>query len=79
MLGAGKHLLQMITRVLDLAEIEAEHVELEAVKVDVQAVSKACLDLVRPAAGAKALTLALNVAPARPPRWSPTRPGCDRC
>ncbi|MDQ2762087.1 MAG: ATP-binding protein, partial [Pseudomonadota bacterium] len=66
MLGAGQHLLQMITRVLDLSEIESEHVEIRAVDVDVQAVSQACLDLMRPAADAKGLRLSLAAAPATP-------------
>ena len=62
MLGAGKHLLQMITRVLDLSEIEAEHVEVQAVEVDVLTIAMACLDLVRPQADAKRLPLSISVA-----------------
>jgi PAS domain S-box-containing protein len=62
MLGAGKHLLQMITRVLDLTEIEAEHVEVQAVELDVLTVAMACLDLVRPQADAKRLALSISVA-----------------
>jgi PAS domain S-box-containing protein len=60
MLEAGKHLLEMITCVLDLSEIEAERVEIQAVNVDVQAVAIACLDLVRPMADAKGLTLSMT-------------------
>jgi PAS domain S-box-containing protein len=63
MLGAGKHLLQMITCVFDLSEVEAEHLELEAVELDVRAVAMACLDLVRPAAEAKHLALSIAVVP----------------
>jgi PAS domain S-box-containing protein len=62
MLGAGKYLLQMITRVLDLSEIEAEHIELQAVEVDVLTVAMACLDVVRPQADAKRLALSIAVA-----------------
>jgi CheY-like chemotaxis protein/HPt (histidine-containing phosphotransfer) domain-containing protein len=62
MFGAGKHLLEMITCVLDLSEIEADHVELRAVPVDVQSIAGACLDLIRPAAEAKGLALTLVVA-----------------
>jgi CheY-like chemotaxis protein len=62
MLSAGKHLLEMISCVLDLSEIEAERVELRAVKVDVRAIAAACLDLVRPAAETKRLALSI-VAP----------------
>ena len=63
MLMAGNHLLQMITCVLDLSEIEVEHFELRPVGFDVRAVAEACLDLVRPAAEAKGLTLSIVVAP----------------
>ncbi|HEY0182786.1 MAG TPA: PAS domain S-box protein [Rhodopila sp.] len=62
MLGAGKHLLQIITGVLDLSEIEAERVELQAVEIDVLTVAMACLDLVRPQADAKHLALTISVA-----------------
>jgi PAS domain S-box-containing protein len=66
MLGAGRHLLEMITCVLDLSEIEAEHVTLRANEVDPQVMASACLDLVRPAAAGKALDLRLTVAPGTP-------------
>jgi CheY-like chemotaxis protein/HPt (histidine-containing phosphotransfer) domain-containing protein len=62
MLGAGKYLLQMITRVLDLSEIEAEHIEMQAVEVDVLTVAMGCLDVVRPQADAKRLGLSISVA-----------------
>ena len=62
MLGAGKHLLQMITCVLDLSEIEAEHVELQAVELDLRTVAEACMDLIRPAAEAKGLALKIIAA-----------------
>jgi PAS domain S-box-containing protein len=63
MLGAGKHLLEMITCVLDMSEIEAEHVEMQSVEFDVQSVAEACLDLIRPAAEAKGLALSIAVGP----------------
>jgi PAS domain S-box-containing protein len=63
MLEAGKHLLEMITGVLDLSEIEANHVELKPVSFDVLALAKACLDLIRPTTQAKGLTLSIVVAP----------------
>jgi PAS domain S-box-containing protein len=63
MLTAGKHLLQMITCVFDLSEVEAEHLELQAVELDVRVVAVACLDLVRPAAEAKRLALSIAEAP----------------
>jgi PAS domain S-box-containing protein len=62
MLEAGKHLLEMITCVLDLSEIEAEQVLLRPVEIDVQAIAAACLDLVRPMAEAKGLALSLAIA-----------------
>ena len=66
MLEAGKHLLQMITCVLDLSEIEAERLEMQAVELDLWAVAEACMDLVRPAAEAKGLVLSLIAAPGSP-------------
>ena len=68
MLEAGKHLLEMITCVLDLSEIEAEHFELQAIESDVRPVAQACLDLIRPAADAKGLVLRITVAPDTPRR-----------
>ena len=39
MLAAGKHLLQMITCMFDLSEIEAEDIEPQAVELDMRAVA----------------------------------------
>ncbi|HEX4366290.1 MAG TPA: PAS domain S-box protein [Rhodopila sp.] len=64
MLVAGRHLLQMITCVFDLSEIESDDVALKAVELDVRAVAVECLDLIRPAAEAKRLALGITVAPA---------------
>ena len=66
MLGAGKHLLHMITRVLDLSEIESEHIELLATEFDVREVAETCLELIRPMAEAKGLMLSIVVAPGTP-------------
>ncbi|MGD0106922.1 MAG: response regulator [Rhodopila sp.] len=63
MLDAGKHLLEMITQVLDLSEIESEHVELQAAEIDMQAVVTGCLETVRPTAEAKGLALNIAVTP----------------
>ena len=63
MLGAGNHLLEMITCVLDMSQIETDHVELHPAPVDLRAIAAACLDLVRPAADDKKLALQLSVAP----------------
>ncbi len=61
MLSASRHLLEMITCVLDLSEVEAEHVLLHPAEIDVRAISEACIDLVRPAAEAKNLALSFAV------------------
>ncbi len=66
MLGAGKHLLHMIARVLDLSEIEGEKLELQTETIDLQATAAACLDLVRPAADEKGLALTSSFAPGAP-------------
>ena len=63
MLGAGTHLLQMINRVLDLSEVEAERTSLQTSDADLHQIAGACLDLVRPAAEAKRLALRMDVAP----------------
>jgi signal transduction histidine kinase/DNA-binding response OmpR family regulator/HPt (histidine-containing phosphotransfer) domain-containing protein len=75
MLEAGRHLLELITSVLDLSEIEAGHLELRPIKFDVQALASACLDVIRPSAEAKGLTLSVVVAPGTPNTWisDPTR------
>ena len=61
--GAGKQLVQMVTSVQDLSEIEADQVELQAEELDVLAVATACFSLVRPAAEAKRLSLSIAVTP----------------
>ena len=40
MLGAGKHLLEMISCILDLSEIEADHVVLRPVALDLEATAR---------------------------------------
>ena len=59
MLDAGTHLLEMINSVLDLSLIEADRLELHACAIDVRTTARACLDVIRPAAEAKGLTLRL--------------------
>ena len=68
MLGAGRHLLEMINRVLDLSEIEAARVELQVCTVELRELSDACLSVVRCAAGAKGLALRVDAA-ADAPGW----------
>lgn len=75
MLASGKHLLEMIVSVLDLSEIEAEHIRLKAVDVDPKAVAASCLDFILPSAEEKGLTLTLATPPDVPVkiRVDPTR------
>ena len=63
MLGAGQHLLQMINCVLDLSQVESEELDLRAAEIDLHSTATACLDLVRPTAVMKSLTLGLVLAP----------------
>jgi len=62
MLDAGTHLLEMINSVLDLSQIEAERLELQAAEIDPRDIATACLNLLRPAAQAKRLALSLVAA-----------------
>jgi signal transduction histidine kinase/CheY-like chemotaxis protein/HPt (histidine-containing phosphotransfer) domain-containing protein len=66
MLAAGAHLLDMIHRVLDLSEIESDRFEVKSTRVDVRATAMACLDIVRPTAVIKGLTLTLQAEPGTP-------------
>ncbi len=68
MLGAGEHLVGMINAVLDLSQIEADRLELVPVSVNLKALAQSCLDLVRPSAQAKSLSLHLHVQDAAPKR-----------
>jgi PAS domain S-box-containing protein len=68
MLGAGTHLLEMISCVLDLSEIESGGSELQTAAVDLRSVAEAALTIVRPAAEAKHMALRLSVAPELPAR-----------
>ena len=68
MLEAGEHLLQMINRVLNLSEIEAETVELSLGQVDLPLLARTCIELVEPVARVRGLRLDLVVAPGTPGR-----------
>jgi len=63
MLSAGGHLLQMINRVLEISEIESEHIKLKPLRFDLRSCVNMSLDVVRPAAEAKSLELDLVAAP----------------
>ena len=74
MLEGGEHLLQMIDRVLNLSEIEAETIDLKLGRTDLPLLAQACVDLVQPAARAKGLRLGLAVA-SETPGWIMTDAG----
>jgi PAS domain S-box-containing protein len=62
MADAGTHLLEMINGVLNLSEIEADHVKVVKSLTNLRNIADACLDLVRPTATEKGLLLNLSVA-----------------
>jgi len=66
MLRTGNHLLEMIQGVLDLSEIETEGFELKLADINLRRVGAACLDLVKPMAEAKGLTIGLSIESAVP-------------
>ena len=57
MRAAGQHLLSMINNVLDLSEIETGHIDMHLVSIDVGDIAGDCMDLIRPLAQRKGLTL----------------------
>jgi signal transduction histidine kinase/FixJ family two-component response regulator/HPt (histidine-containing phosphotransfer) domain-containing protein len=63
MMAAGQHLLAMVNSVLDMSQIEADQLELHAAPVDLSNLVNVCLDVMRPAADAKNLTLSCAPAP----------------
>ncbi|MBF0247289.1 MAG: response regulator [Alphaproteobacteria bacterium] len=56
-LKAGRHLLDLINEVLDLAKIETGRVDLETEDLDPAPVVKECLDCIRPMADKRGLSL----------------------
>jgi len=68
MLGAGRHLLQMIEGVLTVSDIEGRKIKLAVEEAELDQLVGSCLDIVRPMAQAKSLTLGLAIAPDLPPR-----------
>jgi PAS domain S-box-containing protein len=70
MMDAGNHLLEMISCVLDLSEIESGDGGLRAGPMDVASLAEASLAIVRAAAQKKGLELCLQLAPDVPRRVS---------
>lgn len=62
-LKGGRHLLELINEVLDLARIESGRVELSLESLDLNELVESCRDLIQPLAAARRITLHLNVPP----------------
>jgi light-regulated signal transduction histidine kinase (bacteriophytochrome)/CheY-like chemotaxis protein len=62
MLSAGTHLLQVISRVLEFSEIEADRTVLNPAPFDPRRLVSECLDVVRPMAEGKQLRLRAEVS-----------------
>ncbi len=61
--SSGKHLLELVNDVLDLAKVEAGETRVKMAPVDVPAMMDSVVDSVAPLAHAKGLELTLSVAP----------------
>jgi signal transduction histidine kinase len=57
MMQAGRHLLEMIERVLDFASIESGRMELHPVRVSVRDLTEGCIAFISPLASERALSL----------------------
>lgn len=75
MLGAGRHLLDLITSVLDISEIEAGNLSLQVEEVDLSRLSGECLDVVASIAEEKSLSLDISIEKGVPRKFftDPTR------
>ena len=61
-LSSGQHLLGLINQVLDLSKVEAGHIELELTTFDSAEVLKNSIDVVRPLADKKSITIKRETA-----------------
>ncbi|SIS90344.1 PAS domain S-box protein [Insolitispirillum peregrinum] len=66
---SGRHLLQIISDILDLSKIEAGELILEREPLDVTLVAEAALRMVRPRAEARGVHLRLDLTPPPPMLW----------
>ncbi len=66
MLATGRHLLETINSVLAISEIEAGGAVLSNAPICLRQLAADCVDLVRPAADAKGLTVRVELAPDLP-------------
>jgi len=64
--ASGKHLLEIITDILDVSKIEAGHLDLAPEKVDLHQTIAACLMLMEAQALDKNITIYVNLAPDLP-------------
>jgi CheY-like chemotaxis protein len=64
--NCGRHLLTLINDVLDLSKIEAGRMEMRPEPVDLQALVRSVLDIVRPRAVSKGLEFTVDSAPDLP-------------
>jgi two-component system cell cycle sensor histidine kinase PleC len=71
--GSGKHLLDIITDILDLAKIESGRFELHEEAVDLKEIGDVCIDLVQVRVGQKDLKLYADIADMPPLRVDPVR------
>lgn len=72
-LGAGRHLLQLINEILDLAKVEAGRTALDMEPVEVDTVVQECLHLVAAAADVRHIALAYEPLPGAAVRADRTR------
>jgi signal transduction histidine kinase/CheY-like chemotaxis protein len=61
--GSGKHLLQLLTEILDLSKVEAGRMELENVRFSIRDALEYGLSMVRERAARHSIELGLNVEP----------------
>jgi len=66
MLGAGQHLLEMISGILSLSEVEQQHVTLQPTTVNLGKLASECIDVVRPLAVRKNLALSVEIGSSAP-------------